>query len=47
MDEIDIKILAAINKAVVAELESGKPLDQIARKHGIHPSLSSGQALWP
>jgi len=27
--------------SVVAELESGKPLAQIAREHGIHPSLSS------
>lgn len=25
--------------SVVAELESGKPLVQIAREHGIHPSL--------
>ena len=25
--------------SVVAELESGKPLAQIAREHGIHPSL--------
>jgi transposase len=27
--------------SVVAELESGKPLAQIAREHGIHPSLPS------
>jgi len=25
--------------SVVAELESGKPLAQIAREYGIHPSL--------
>ncbi len=25
--------------SVVAELEAGKPLAQIAREHGIHPSL--------
>jgi transposase len=25
--------------SVVAELESGKPLAQIARKYGIHPGL--------
>jgi len=27
--------------SVVAELESGKPLAQIAREYGIHPSLPS------
>jgi len=27
--------------SVVAELESGKPTAQIAREHGIHPSLPS------
>lgn len=27
--------------SIVAELESGKPLAQIAREHGIHPSLPS------
>ncbi len=27
--------------SVVAELEAGKPLAQIAREHGIHPSLPS------
>ncbi|VVB63394.1 Transposase [uncultured archaeon] len=27
--------------SVVAELESGKPLAQIAREHCIHPSLPS------
>ena len=27
--------------SVVAELESGKPLAQIAREYGIHPSLTS------
>jgi transposase len=27
--------------SVIAELESGKPLAQIAREHGIHPSLPS------
>ena len=27
--------------SVVAELESGKPLAQIAREYGIHPSLLS------
>ena len=26
--------------SVVAELESGKPLAQIAREHGIHPSVN-------
>ena len=29
----------AFKISVVAELESGKPLAQIAREHGIHPSL--------
>lgn len=27
--------------SVIAELESGKPTAQIAREHGIHPSLPS------
>ena len=27
--------------SVVAELESGKPLAQIAREYGVHPSLPS------
>jgi transposase len=31
----------AFKISVVAELESGKPLGQIAREHGIHPSLPS------
>jgi len=25
--------------SIIAELESGKPLAQVAREHGIHPSL--------
>ena len=31
----------AFKISVVAELESGKPISQIAREHGIHPSLPS------
>src|SRR5512137_2061153 len=31
----------AFKISVVAELESGKPLSQIAREYGIHPSLPS------
>ncbi len=37
----------AFKISVVAELESGKPLAQIAREHSIHPSLQEKTSFCP